>query len=74
MSKFKIGDRVVVVFADGGPDSDIHKRATVDDISQGGYFYLKFDTKGYNPWHEGELVLESVYESKLYKVLNGEDT
>lgn len=76
--KFKPGDRVVVVGGYGYEDSYYPKKVgevgTVANTKYNGEKYTYLESfQQYGCYRNTDLVLESVYNSKLYKLLNNDN-
>lgn len=72
MSKFKVGDKIVIPPRKTGYTYNRKIRGTVIDVSQI-FIAIKYSRYGKGLHSPDELVLEEVYNSPLYKLMREED-
>ena len=72
-AKFKVGDRVVNFWWAKRDNDDFKWTGSVETVTKGWYIIKADDGEDWEEYNEEELVLESVYNSPLYKIMKEVD-
>ena len=72
-NKFKVGDRIVNAKWAKRDNDDFKWTGLVAKVTKGWYIIKADDGEDWEEYNESELVLESVYNSPLFKIMNEVD-